>query len=411
MPCCPILADSRFPMAFASSVVLGTQGTTPARSSSSGRRNTLSFTSPPNTDWSASEAAGSPSSLSLGRVQSGLSSWQQASSSCLQSSGSIPKAANYLKVQGFNACEDSLAVSPAQSLPKSSLLTRQLSSDAMITASPSLHQHLAAMPSPSGPSTSLLAQKLQQVVQLAPTPLASRREVPDDLLKHYQVGPRFARCVLRPEWLVRLLFGQFCCLPQARIPDDLWCLPSREIHCDPEPLPLPALPSPPQARLPVFREPLVVRSFELARHAHDGRYRMDGEPTLLRCAAVAGILAELGANDVTVAAALLHDALDDTLLVEAQLRPMLRQDQVVDLVVAASHIAHVTSLHRASGGDGPARAQALVTMLVASGHHAALLIKVAEKLRDMRALAALPPAQRSELVSRVACRDPPLAQP
>lgn len=47
---------------------------------------------------------------------------------------------------------------------------------------------------------------------------------------------------------------------------------------------------------------------------------------------MARILAELGADEGTVSAALLHDVLDKTLLVEAQLRPMLQDDAVAELV-------------------------------------------------------------------------------
>lgn len=67
-----------------------------------------------------------------------------------------------------------------------------------------------------------------------------------------------------------------------------------------------------------------MRAFSIARFAHDGKYRASGEPAFLHCVAVARILAELGAGEGAVSAALLHDVLDKTLLLEAQLRPMLQ---------------------------------------------------------------------------------------
>ena len=82
----------------------------------------------------------------------------------------------------------------------------------------------------------------------------------------------------------------------------------------------------------MFREPLVARAFSLSRSAHDGQYRASGDPAFLHCVAVARILAAMGANEVTVAAALLHDVLDNTRLLEGQLRDMVGNDTVVDVV-------------------------------------------------------------------------------
>jgi (p)ppGpp synthase/HD superfamily hydrolase len=50
----------------------------------------------------------------------------------------------------------------------------------------------------------------------------------------------------------------------------------------------------------VFREPVCVRAFGVAKAAHDGRHRASGEPALLHCVEVARILAELGADEQTV---------------------------------------------------------------------------------------------------------------
>lgn len=82
----------------------------------------------------------------------------------------------------------------------------------------------------------------------------------------------------------------------------------------------------------MFTEPEVVRAFSIAHAAHDGRYRESGDPAFLHCVEVARILAGLGVDEVTVAAALLHDALDDQLLPEAQLEHMLGGDEVFRLV-------------------------------------------------------------------------------
>ena len=59
---------------------------------------------------------------------------------------------------------------------------------------------------------------------------------------------------------------------------------------------------------------LIVHAFEAARDAHAGQVRRSGEPYIAHPLGVATILAEQGLDDVTVAAALLHDAVEDTVL-------------------------------------------------------------------------------------------------
>src|SRR2546423_3853498 len=57
---------------------------------------------------------------------------------------------------------------------------------------------------------------------------------------------------------------------------------------------------------------LIVRAYQLAEAAHEGQLRKSGEPYITHPLAVAGILAGLGLDDLTIAAALLHDAVEDT---------------------------------------------------------------------------------------------------
>src|SRR3954469_4271675 len=57
---------------------------------------------------------------------------------------------------------------------------------------------------------------------------------------------------------------------------------------------------------------LIVRAYELARSAHDGQVRRSGDPYIQHPLAVATILADLGLDDITLSAALLHDAVEDT---------------------------------------------------------------------------------------------------
>src|SRR5829696_8316302 len=74
-----------------------------------------------------------------------------------------------------------------------------------------------------------------------------------------------------------------------------------------------------QPLLTVFRErqpkadpSLIIKAFHIADEAHGGQFRRSGEPYINHPLSVASILAGLGLDDVTIAAALLHDAVEDT---------------------------------------------------------------------------------------------------
>ena len=57
---------------------------------------------------------------------------------------------------------------------------------------------------------------------------------------------------------------------------------------------------------------LIVHAYEVARAAHEGQVRRSGDPYIQHPLAVAKILAELGLDDITLSAALLHDSVEDT---------------------------------------------------------------------------------------------------
>ena len=64
----------------------------------------------------------------------------------------------------------------------------------------------------------------------------------------------------------------------------------------------------------------IVEAGRTALRAHEGQFRRSGEPYITHPVAVATIVAELGLDEQTVAAALLHDAVEDTGLTLADIR-------------------------------------------------------------------------------------------
>src|SRR5262245_46399485 len=130
---------------------------------------------------------------------------------------------------------------------------------------------------------------------------------------------------------------------------------------------------------------LIVRSYEQASAAHAGQMRKSGEPYVQHPVAVAKIVAELGLDDVTIAAALLHDAVEDTGT------PLELIDEQFGADVAAI-VDGVTKLDRVKFDSKEAQQAATMRkMLVAMAKDLrVLIIKLSDRLHNMRTLAALP---------------------
>ncbi len=130
---------------------------------------------------------------------------------------------------------------------------------------------------------------------------------------------------------------------------------------------------------------LIVRAAETASVAHAGQLRRSGEPYVTHPVAVAGIVADLGLDAQTVAAALLHDAVEDT----GVTTEVLERDfgPSVALIVDG-----VTKLDRLQFDSKEAQQAATVRkMLVAMANDwRVLIIKLADRLHNMRTLAVMP---------------------
>ena len=122
---------------------------------------------------------------------------------------------------------------------------------------------------------------------------------------------------------------------------------------------------------------LVERAFTAAEKAHSDQLRKSGEPYISHPVAVAQILADLGIGATTIAAALLHDTVEDTPYSLEKLRSDFG-DEVAMLVDG------VTKLDRIKFGDS-AQAETVRKMVVAmSKDIRVLVIKLADRLHNAR---------------------------
>ncbi len=144
-----------------------------------------------------------------------------------------------------------------------------------------------------------------------------------------------------------------------------------------------------KGRHPKADTSLITRAYAVAAAAHEGQLRRSGDPYIQHPVAVASILADLGLDDVTLAAALLHDAVEDT--------AVSLDDIVRDFgAEVAAIVDGVTKLDRVSFDSKEAQqAASMRKMLVAMAKDIrVLLIKLADRLHNMRTIAAMPIAMQ-----------------
>ncbi len=133
----------------------------------------------------------------------------------------------------------------------------------------------------------------------------------------------------------------------------------------------------------------IERAFEIARAAHAGQLRKSGEEYITHPVAVTQILAELGLNETTLIASLLHDTVEDTPYSLDQLRNDFG-DEIANLVDG------VTKLDKLTYGP-TAEAETVRKMVIAMSRDIrVLVIKLADRLHNARTWSFVSPetAQR-----------------
>ena len=149
---------------------------------------------------------------------------------------------------------------------------------------------------------------------------------------------------------------------------------------------------------------LIRRAGLAAINAHEGQLRRTGEPYVTHPIAVAGIVADLGLDAPTIAAALLHDAVEDTGITTKWLAKEFG-DQV------AAVVDGVTKLDRLEFDSKEAQQAATIRkMFIAMAHDwRVLLIKLADRLHNMRTISVMPMARQRAIAQETLDVYSPLA--
>src|SRR5689334_12405964 len=138
----------------------------------------------------------------------------------------------------------------------------------------------------------------------------------------------------------------------------------------------------------------IEEAYEVARAAHSGQYRQSGEPYITHPLAVAKILAEWHLDAQALMAALLHDVVEDTHTTKSEIAKRFGKPvaELVDGVSKIDRIEFETLQH--------AQAENFRKMLLAMARDVrVILIKLADRLHNMRTLEAVP-TEKQERIAR-----------
>ena len=155
---------------------------------------------------------------------------------------------------------------------------------------------------------------------------------------------------------------------------------------------------------------LVRRAYAVADQAHSGQTRATGEPYVLHALAVAEILADLQLDAAPLAAALLHDVPEDTETTLQQVRAQFG-DEVAKLVDGVTKLERMRELSR-SGQSSLVEAQAenlRKVFLATVDDIRVIMIKLADRLHNMRTLFALAEEKRTRIAQETLDIYAPLA--
>jgi GTP diphosphokinase / guanosine-3',5'-bis(diphosphate) 3'-diphosphatase len=137
---------------------------------------------------------------------------------------------------------------------------------------------------------------------------------------------------------------------------------------------------------------VVRKAYEFSAKVHEGQRRRSGEPYLQHPIAVAGVLTSLKTDVTAIVAALLHDTLEDTMATPEELESEFGKD-VVHLVDGVTKIGKITfKSHEEKQAENFRK-----MLLSMADDIRVVLIKLADRLHNMRTLEHLSPAKRQAI--------------
>jgi GTP diphosphokinase / guanosine-3',5'-bis(diphosphate) 3'-diphosphatase len=155
------------------------------------------------------------------------------------------------------------------------------------------------------------------------------------------------------------------------------------------------------ARLAAYQQPtasardsavLIRNAYAVAREAHEGQRRDSGEPYIDHPVAVAYILLDLRLDAASIAAALLHDVVEDTLVMIEQVDQLFGRE-IAHLV---DGVTKLTALEAQTKEEAQARTYRKMFIAMADDPRV-VLVKLADRLHNMRTISSLSPARQQRI--------------
>ncbi|XXK58793.1 RelA/SpoT family protein [Porticoccaceae bacterium nBUS_09] len=149
----------------------------------------------------------------------------------------------------------------------------------------------------------------------------------------------------------------------------------------------------------------VKRAYHFSEKCHLGQMRQSGDPYITHPLAVANILADLHMDHESLIAALLHDVIEDTGVSKGQISRRFGRT-VADLVDGVSKLGEIESASRAEQ-----QAESFQKMTLAMSRDIrVMLVKLADRLHNMRTLGVLSPEKRRRIARETIDIYAPIAQ-
>jgi len=144
---------------------------------------------------------------------------------------------------------------------------------------------------------------------------------------------------------------------------------------------------------------LLHRAFTLGARAHGFQDRASGEPYFTHPIAVANLLADLRLDDASIATALLHDVVEDTGYTRGDIEDMFGEE-IAGLVAGVTKLSEIEERDAVVTSREEAQAENFRKLILAVARDArVLLVKLADRLHNMRTLAGLRPEKQDRIAA------------